>query len=170
MRSSKRKSREESSSAAESGDIRCVCGTTQDIEDTEESWLICDSCECRQHSVCMGISIVGGKLPSHYNCELCSPDAHKELLGATARGINLWEDRRKLHTQKANEEGTPKYREKKARNSGKNRRQSVQDTSMDEADEADEAFVHEAVTVSFPLTDECHHYTSVREVPWDIQK
>jgi hypothetical protein len=44
---------------------------------------------------------------------------------------------------------------------------SIQDNSMDDADNEHSL---KAGTIELPLTNECHHYTSIEEVPWDIQK
>lgn len=116
----------------------------------------------------MGVNIVDGEDPPDYLCEECAPESHKELLQASSQGRKLWEDRRKLHAQEAVEEPIPKrQRKKKAKKAAKDRQSLIQDTSMDEADETTS---QELSTASFPLTDECHHYTSINEVPWDIQK
>lgn len=152
---------------SENWPIRCVCGTTHYIEDSDETWLQCGNCERHQHSLCMGIDIVDGKFPAIYYCEQCAPESHKELLEAFDQGIKLWEERRKLHTQKEIGEDTPKRQKKKAKRTVEDRQNSIHDHSMNEAEDK---LTQGSSTTSFPLTNECHHYTAVNEVPWDIQK
>lgn len=163
----KRASKRTRSPDPETGNVRCVCGTT-DETDNGETWIACNSCQCRQHFVCMGIEITDDESLANFQCEKCAPDSHKELLDASARGVQLWEDRRKLYREGKNEDEAAKRRDKKrAKKRAKNERNSMQHENMDDADDAP---TNDAITASFPLTKECHHYTSISEVPWDIQK
>jgi hypothetical protein len=168
MGSSRKKSKRTGSTEFEVEVIRCVCGITQNIypDDTDETWLACGSCGCWQHGLCMGISIVDGESPLDYNCEKCDPSSHKELLEAIDRGIKLWEGRRKLHGKQVLEEDTPQHLGK-ARKRVTDVRSSRHENNISDAEEI---FAQEDVTTLFPLTDECHHYTSIKQVPWDIQK
>ena len=64
--------------------------------------------------------------------------------------------------------GSSKKKSKKGRSQeSEDERNSIHGDSMDGVDEE---FSLEVAMVEFPLTDECHHYTSIKEVPWDIQK
>jgi hypothetical protein len=147
--------------------VRCACGAVDDVEDSDEAWIACGSCHCWQHNVCMGIDMTDGGLPAEYKCEICAPGFHKELLDACARGEKLWEDRRKF-IEATIEEETPKRRDKKkARNGDKNGKNC---TRGDKLNDVDETPVHRSIATSFPLTEECHHYTSIAGIPWDIQK
>lgn len=170
MGASKSISKRARSSDSENGQIRCVCGVAEEVEDDGETWIACDGCDCRQHSICMGISVTDGKLPKQYKCEKCDPDSHKPLLEAFDRGLKLWKDRReseeKQKSDKEKSEEIPKRRSKKARKR-LNRQNATNDDNMDDADES---ALYDSTPASFDLTDECHHYTSISEVPWDIQK
>ncbi|ROT43815.1 SPOC-domain-containing protein [Sodiomyces alkalinus F11] len=79
--------------------IRCVCGATEQDGESEEPWIACDKCGAWQHNVCMGMSVFTEDLPKHYYCEKCSPQDHKELLAAIARGEHPWEERRKKYEE-----------------------------------------------------------------------
>ena len=79
--------------------IRCVCGATEQDEDSGEPWIACDKCTAWQHNVCMGMSIFGEDLPKEYFCEQCKPEDHKELLEGMARGEKPWEDRRRAYEE-----------------------------------------------------------------------
>lgn len=79
--------------------IRCVCGATEQDGESEEPWIACDKCGAWQHNVCMGMSVFSEDLPKHYYCEQCSPQDHKELLAAMAKGEQPWEQRRKKYEE-----------------------------------------------------------------------
>ncbi|KAL6803422.1 SPOC domain-containing protein [Trichoderma sp. SZMC 28013] len=81
--------------------IRCVCGATEQDEDSGEAWISCEECFVWQHNVCVGVSSYEDEIPDHYWCEECKPENHKELLDAIARGEKLWEERRKAHEEEA---------------------------------------------------------------------
>jgi hypothetical protein len=147
--------------------VRCVCGATDDVEDSDEAWIACGSCHCWQHYVCMGIDMTDGGSPAEYKCEICAPGSHKELLKASARGEKLWEDRR-TYIEATIEEETPKRRDiKNLRKGAKVGKDSTRGNNLNDVDETP---VHKTVITSFPLTEECHHYTSIAGIPWDIQK
>ncbi|KAK4248245.1 SPOC domain-containing protein [Corynascus novoguineensis] len=79
--------------------IRCVCGATEQDEDSGEPWIACDQCGAWQHNICMGMSQYTEDLPKEYFCELCRPDNHKELLAGIAKGEKPWEARRKAYEE-----------------------------------------------------------------------
>lgn len=81
--------------------IRCVCGATEQDEDSAEAWIACETCLVWQHNVCVGVSSYEDEIPEHYWCEQCKPENHRELLDAIARGEKLWEERRKAHEEEA---------------------------------------------------------------------
>lgn len=81
--------------------IRCVCGATEQDEDSNEAWIACETCLVWQHNVCVGVSSYEDEIPEHYWCEQCKPENHRELLDAIARGEKLWEERRKAHEEEA---------------------------------------------------------------------
>ncbi|KAL7800782.1 SPOC domain-containing protein [Trichoderma afarasin] len=81
--------------------IRCVCGATEQDEDSGEAWISCETCFVWQHNVCVGVSSYEDEIPDNYWCEECKPENHKELLDAIARGEKLWEERRKAHEEEA---------------------------------------------------------------------
>jgi hypothetical protein len=110
----------------------------------------------------MGIRIIDGRLPEQYKCEKCAPDSHRLKLWKDRRE---WEEKHKSGDEEKSEE-TPKRRDKKAR-----KRLSRQNaTHGGNMDGADDTAIYDSTPSSFVLTDECHHYTSISEVPWDIQK
>lgn len=74
--------------------IRCVCGATEQDDDSGEPWIACDTCGAWQHNVCVGISPYTEDVPKNYWCEQCEPDMHKELLEGIAKGEKPWEPRR----------------------------------------------------------------------------
>jgi hypothetical protein len=76
-------------------------------------------------------------------------------------------DRRNFHREGKNKEGATKRRDKKR---AKKRARNGISMQYENMDDPDDALAHDAITASFPLTKECHHYTSISEVPWDIQK
>ncbi|KAK4084835.1 hypothetical protein Purlil1_10055 [Purpureocillium lilacinum] len=77
--------------------IRCVCGATEQDEDSGEAWISCETCFVWQHNVCVGVSSFEDEIPDNYWCERCRPQDHKELLEGMARGEKPWEARRKAH-------------------------------------------------------------------------
>ncbi|KAH6640265.1 SPOC domain-containing protein [Chaetomium tenue] len=83
--------------------IRCVCGATEQDEDSGEPWIACDQCGAWQHNICMGMSQYTEDLPKEYYCELCRPDNHKELLSGMAKGERPWEARRKAYEDEKND-------------------------------------------------------------------
>jgi hypothetical protein len=133
-----------------------MCGTTRDVNDVDETWLACSSCGCWQHSLCMGIKKADGKSLSVYNCEQCDPNSHKELLKAIDR----------LGNQAAQKDGPQGLTETRGQRP-RDQQSLIQENSIRDTGEA---FTQEGLTPSHHLTDECHHYTSIKEVPWDIQK
>ena len=81
--------------------IRCVCGATEQDEDSGEAWIACETCGAWQHNVCVGVSSYDDEIPEHYWCEQCRPDDHKELLEGIAKGEKPWEARRKAHEEES---------------------------------------------------------------------
>ncbi|KAL1837489.1 hypothetical protein VTJ49DRAFT_3733 [Mycothermus thermophilus] len=79
--------------------IRCVCGATEQDEDSGEPWIACDQCGAWQHNICMGMSQYTEDLPKEYFCELCRPDNHTELLEGMKNGERPWEARRKAYEE-----------------------------------------------------------------------
>lgn len=79
--------------------IRCVCGATEQDEDSGEAWISCETCYAWQHNVCVGVSSFEDEIPENYWCEKCRPEDHKELLESIARGEKPWEARRKAHEE-----------------------------------------------------------------------
>lgn len=77
--------------------IRCVCGATEQDEDSGEAWISCETCFVWQHNVCVGVSSFEDEIPDYYWCEQCRPQDHKELLDGIAQGEKPWEARRKKH-------------------------------------------------------------------------
>ncbi|POR37971.1 Transcription factor bye1 [Tolypocladium paradoxum] len=77
--------------------IRCVCGATEQDEDSGEAWISCETCYVWQHNVCVGVSSFEDEIPDNYWCEQCRPQDHKELLDGIAKGEKPWEARRKAH-------------------------------------------------------------------------
>ena len=75
--------------------IRCVCGATEQDEDSGEPWIACDMCGAWQHNICMGMSQYSEDLPKEYFCELCKPENHQELLNGMKNGERPWEARRR---------------------------------------------------------------------------
>lgn len=105
--------------------IRCVCGaTSQETDDPDDPWIACDECHVWQHNVCVGMSVFDEDLEEiEYYCELCKPEAHKELLEGRAKGINVWETRREQYmAQKAAEQ-----QKKKIPKRGKKRQSEIPD-------------------------------------------
>ncbi|KAK4179138.1 SPOC domain-containing protein [Triangularia setosa] len=94
--------------------IRCVCGATEQDEDSGEAWIACDTCTAWQHNICMGVSQFAEDIPKNYFCEQCKPENHKELLASMARGEKLWETRRKNYEEE-------KSKKKKGSKKGKKR-------------------------------------------------
>ncbi|KAH7130006.1 transcription factor S-II, central domain-containing protein [Dactylonectria estremocensis] len=81
--------------------IRCVCGATEQDEDSGEAWIACETCGAWQHNVCVGVSSYDDEIPEHYWCEQCRPENHKELLDGIAKGEKPWEARRKAHEEES---------------------------------------------------------------------
>lgn len=81
--------------------IRCVCGATEQDEDSGEAWIACETCGAWQHNVCVGVSSYDDEIPEHYWCEQCRPQDHKVLLDGMAKGEKPWEARRKSHEEEA---------------------------------------------------------------------
>jgi hypothetical protein len=79
--------------------IRCVCGATEQDEDSGEPWIACDQCGAWQHNICMGMSQYTEDLPKEYFCEVCRPENHKELLAGIAQGEKPWEARRRAYEE-----------------------------------------------------------------------
>ncbi|KAG5989107.1 hypothetical protein E4U54_004436 [Claviceps lovelessii] len=77
--------------------IRCVCGATEQDEDSGEAWISCETCYAWQHNVCVGVSSFEDEIPENYWCERCRPEDHKELLQGIAKGEKPWEARRTAH-------------------------------------------------------------------------
>lgn len=77
--------------------IRCVCGATEQDEDSGEAWISCETCFVWQHNVCVGVSSFEDEIPENYWCERCRPQDHKELLEGMTKGEKPWEGRRKAH-------------------------------------------------------------------------
>lgn len=79
--------------------IRCVCGATDQDEDSGEAWIGCETCLAWQHNVCMGVSSFEDEIPENYWCEQCRPEDHKVLLEGMAKGEKPWEERRRIHEE-----------------------------------------------------------------------
>jgi hypothetical protein len=102
--SSKKASQDAVSGAEEDEIIRCICGVTEQDDESDEDWIACDSCSAWQHNVCMGVTTDKAALEDlHYWCEQCRPENHKELLDAISRGEKPWEERRRAHEQAQSE-------------------------------------------------------------------
>lgn len=99
--------------------IRCVCGATEQDEDSGEAWISCETCYAWQHNVCVGVSSFEDEIPENYWCEECRPEDHKELLAGIAKGEKPWEARRKAH-----EEEEAERKKKKGGRKGKGKRSS----------------------------------------------
>jgi len=85
----------------EEEEIRCVCGAiSTDDSPPDEPWIACDECAVWQHNTCMDISPFGDEVPENYKCEQHDPVFHKELLDAMARGVPIWEERKKKWAKK----------------------------------------------------------------------
>ncbi|KAK3303676.1 transcription factor S-II, central domain-containing protein [Chaetomium strumarium] len=101
--------------------IRCVCGATEQDEDSGEPWIACDQCGAWQHNICMGMSQYTEDLPKEYFCELCRPENHRELLAGIAKGEKPWEARRKAYEEEKAE------KKKKGPKKGKKRASDLKD-------------------------------------------
>jgi hypothetical protein len=93
--------------------IRCVCGASEQDEDSGEAWIGCETCFAWQHNVCVGVSSYEDEIPEHYWCEQCRPENHKELLDGIARGEQPWVERRKAHEEKKRRKGGRKPKAKR---------------------------------------------------------
>ncbi|KAK5996495.1 Transcription factor BYE1-like protein [Cladobotryum mycophilum] len=102
--------------------IRCVCGATEQDEDSGEAWISCETCFVWQHNVCVGVSSYEDEIPDNYWCEQCKPENHKELLDGIARGERPWEARRKAHEEEA---------ERKKKKGGRKKGKRVSDPKED---------------------------------------
>ncbi|OIW25456.1 SPOC-domain-containing protein [Coniochaeta ligniaria NRRL 30616] len=103
--------------------IRCVCGATEQDEDSGEPWIACEQCSAWQHNVCMGISRYSEDVKDlDYWCEICRPEDHKELLEALDRGEKLWETRRRAYEEELAEEEAAEKKKKKGPKKAKGKR------------------------------------------------
>lgn len=100
--------------------IRCVCGATEQDEDSGEAWIACDTCGAWQHNVCVGMSVFTEDVPNHYYCERCQPSMHQELLEGIEKGEKPWEARRAAHEAEAEK------KKKRGRKGGRGKRVSDQ--------------------------------------------
>ena len=107
--------------------IRCVCGATEQDEDSGEAWISCEDCFVWQHNVCVGVSSFEDEIPENYWCEGCHPEDHKELLEGMARGEKPWEARRKAHEEEES---------KKKRKGGRKAKGKRTSDSKDELDKS----------------------------------
>lgn len=123
--------------------IRCVCGATEQNQDSGEAWISCETCFAWQHNVCVGVSSFEDEIPDNYWCERCRPQNHKELLDGIAKGEKPWEARRKAH---ALEEA-----ERKKKKGG--RRPKAKRTSDPKDDDADLEPNHRTKTRTSPTPD-----------------
>lgn len=98
--------------------IRCVCGATEQDEDSGEAWISCETCDAWQHNVCVGVSSFEDEIPDNYWCEQCKPENHKELLEGMAKGEQPWIARRAAHEEEV------ANRKKKGGRKGKGKRNS----------------------------------------------
>jgi hypothetical protein len=100
-RASKKAAKKEEVAAAEEEEIiRCICGVTEQDDESDEDWIACETCSAWQHNVCMGVTTDPALLDSlHYWCEQCKPEDHKELLDGIAQGRKPWEERRRAYEQ-----------------------------------------------------------------------
>lgn len=101
----KGKKEQEPEEAADEEVIRCICGATEQDDNSDEAWISCEKCYVWQHNVCMAITTDEKELENlHYYCEQCKPQDHKETLAAIARGEEPWKQRQQIagqHTQDA---------------------------------------------------------------------
>ncbi|KAF4121401.1 SPOC domain [Geosmithia morbida] len=85
--------------------IRCVCGATEQDEDSGGAWISCETCYAWQHNVCVGVSSYEDEIPDYYWCERCRPQDHTELLEGIAKGEKPWEARRKAFEERKGRRG-----------------------------------------------------------------
>jgi hypothetical protein len=111
--------------------IRCVCGATEQDDDSGEAWISCETCDAWQHNICVGVSGFEEDIPEYYWCEQCKPEDHKELLEAMARGEKLWEERRRIAEEQ-------KKQKRKGGRKPKAKRQSNAKEDKDTADKEKE--------------------------------
>jgi len=96
----KKAASQEEVSNAEEEIIRCICGVTDQNDESDEDWIACETCSAWQHTVCMGVTTDPALLEVlHYWCEQCKPEHHKELLDGIARDEKPWEQRRKAYEE-----------------------------------------------------------------------
>jgi hypothetical protein len=100
--------------------IRCVCGATEQDEDSGEPWIACDTCGAWQHNVCVGMSVFTEDVPNNYYCEQCEPTMHKELLEGIEKGEKPWEARRAAYEAEAEK------KKRRGRKGGRGKRLSDQ--------------------------------------------
>jgi hypothetical protein len=81
---------------------RCVCGDQREIRGRE--MIMCDKCEAWQHNKCLNLPDSSYWEDKTYLCEVCEPDAHRELLDAIERGEKPW------NRKKGAKAAAPKYR------------------------------------------------------------
>lgn len=86
----KAQSQEVTSPAGDSSNdvIRCVCGATEQDDESTEMWICCETCEAWQHNVCVGMPDEVAE-DVKYWCEKCRPENHKPLL----ENPDLWRQR-----------------------------------------------------------------------------
>ncbi|KAM0501535.1 hypothetical protein ACHAP8_004523 [Fusarium lateritium] len=121
--------------------IRCVCGATEQDEDSGEAWIACETCGAWQHNVCVGVSSFDDEIPEHYWCEQCRPEDHKELLDGIAKGEKPWEARRKAHEEESKKKKRggrkgkgKRHSETKEEDKSKVKSSPAPDTSKDKKD------------------------------------
>ncbi|RDA90849.1 hypothetical protein CP533_1547, partial [Ophiocordyceps camponoti-saundersi (nom. inval.)] len=127
-----RKAQEQEQSQEPDEVIRCVCGATEQDEDSGEAWISCETCFVWQHNVCVGVSSFEDEIPDNYWCEQCRPQDHKELLDGIARGEKPWEARRKAHevevAEKKKRRGGRRAKGKRASDSKDTKEEPEKDT------------------------------------------
>lgn len=125
-----KKAAAEEEDGEEEESIRCVCGVTTD-DGSGAAWIACDNCGVWQHNVCVGVSTFEDEIPSNYLCEQCDENFHRALLEAVAQGEKPWEQRKKDHQNRLDQEARePK---KRGRGKGKAKRASDLDPELTEA-------------------------------------
>lgn len=98
--------------------IRCICGTTEQDDESDEMWIACNECDAWQHNVCVGAPMdpkVADEMD--YWCEECRPENHKEYFDALKRGEKIWETRRHAYEEKLKAEKAKKSKKGKGRKS-----------------------------------------------------
>ena len=98
--------------------IRCICGTTEQDDESDEMWIACNECDAWQHNVCVGAPMdpkVADEMD--YWCEECRPENHNEYFNALQRGEKIWETRRHAYEEKLKAEKAKKSKKGKGRKS-----------------------------------------------------